>query len=263
MFRFRRENCQSGLGLKLQAFDKSDETITILLSGKAAFLSGKRLFLSPADRRFFYLQCIPNLLRHVLRWKRKMKSGYRTFLIFLVFPMAFGYNPVTDTLSQSFDLDLLTGQSNYWTGCESPTKTMTFQEIHAGYRKKVQDRATIHVDGGLLPTDVEPVDSYGGGKKLYGYINGGVDCDWEYLGFGVGAGTKTFLGPLSATGKQENPIRRLRIRTQVSTGIFRNVYPRTWKRIRHREAQFVGWQRGIFVNRRQCHRQLRFWRLQC
>lgn len=132
-----------------------------------------------------------------------MKSGYRAFLMFLIFPMAFGYNPVTDTLSQSFELDLLTGQSNYWTGCESPTKTMTFQEIHAGYKNKVQDRVTIHVDGGLLPTDIEPVDSYGGGKKLYGYINGGFDCDWKYLGLGVGAGTKTFLDPYLRLGSRK------------------------------------------------------------
>jgi len=117
-----------------------------------------------------------------------MKSNYKTFLFLLIFPMAFGYNPVMDTLSKNIELDFLTGQSPYYTGCESPVKTMAFQEVHAGYKTRVSDRVTLHIDGGLVPTDVEPIDAYGGGNALFGYVVGGFDVDWEYFGTGLGLG---------------------------------------------------------------------------
>ena len=130
-----------------------------------------------------------------------MKSTYRIFLFFLIFPLVFGYNPVTDTLSRSLGLDFLSGQSDYYTGCESPTKTMTFKEIHAGYRSNLFSRITFHIDGGLVPTDVEPTDNYGGGRDLFGYIVGGYDVNWEYFGFGLGLGNSLpFIDPYLRLG---------------------------------------------------------------
>jgi len=117
-----------------------------------------------------------------------MKSSYRILLFALIFPMALGSDRGADTLKNSIDLDFLWGHYKYYTGCESPEKMATFQEIHAGYKARITQSGTAHINGGIVPMDEGPVDAYGGGRKVYGYLNIGVDWDWEYFGTGLGAG---------------------------------------------------------------------------
>ncbi len=62
-----------------------------------------------------------------------------------------------------------------------------FLEIHAGFREKSSEGITVHIDGGLIATDLKPVDEYRGGSKLLGYINVGMDFV-EVFGHGFGVG---------------------------------------------------------------------------
>lgn len=130
-----------------------------------------------------------------------MKSTYRTFILVLVIGMPFGYNPVTDTLSQALDLDFLVGRSKYYTGCETPSTVIDFQEVHAGYKTRTPEGVTVHVDGGLVPTEVQSVEGYQGGKATYGYLVGGADVDWKWAGLGLGLGSvKPFFAPYFRLG---------------------------------------------------------------
>lgn len=117
-----------------------------------------------------------------------MKSYYRTLVLVLVAGMPFGYSPVTDTLGSALGLDFLSGKSDYFQGCHNPPETIEFKEIHLGYGRKLDENLSVHVDGGLVPTRVSPLDEFEGGRNLFGYIAGRCDIDWERLGLGLGVG---------------------------------------------------------------------------
>lgn len=130
-----------------------------------------------------------------------MKSTYRTFFFVLILGLPFGYNPVTDTMSQALNLDFLVGRSDYYTGCESPKSTIDFQELHAGYRAETSHGVAFHVDGGLVPTETQSVEGYQGRKATFGYLVGGTDIDWNWGEFGIGGGNiKPFFAPYLRLG---------------------------------------------------------------
>ncbi len=119
----------------------------------------------------------------------------------LVIGMPLGYNPVTDTMSQALDLDFLVGRSDYYTGCQSPSTVVDFREVHAGYKTSTPAGVILHMDGGVVPTDVQSVEGYQGGTATYGYLVGGADVDWKWGGLGLGVGSvNPFFAPYFRLG---------------------------------------------------------------
>ncbi len=130
-----------------------------------------------------------------------MKSYHRTLLLVFIAGMPFGYNPVTDTLGSVVGLDFLSGKSDYYSGCNNPPKTMEFQEVHLGYGRKLDENLSVHVDGGLVPTSVSPADEFRGGRRLFSYIAGRCDIDWQNYGLGLGLGNiSPYLEPYARVG---------------------------------------------------------------
>jgi len=129
--------------------------------------------------------------------------GYRTFIAALLLGLPFGIDPVTDTLNSAIDIDYVWGKADYYTGCMTPSKTIYFNEMHAGYRAKVNESITLQADAGVIPTSIEPVDDDGGGKNTFVYIAGNSTVNWEYFGFAMGlANISPYFSPYIRLGSR-------------------------------------------------------------